>query len=284
MNYLQDQAPFMVAAIAVTITGGRAIRALPIQHFIERSFKTRLESIQQSTEWLSRQLDDIRKKMEDSNRALGEFQRTSGIADIDDNKNTFSEQLAELNRQRTIAQTERIQLGSVLNNVKEDSLPQIHANEVIQHLTQKLAETRAEFSQAQVIYGKNHPNLKKLQNQADELEVQLKKQRASILGGLKTSYSATRAREREIGSAMKKTTEELGQMAQYSALKKEAQANAELYNALFRRIKEAGISAGSKSSGIRIMDGARVLNQPTRPHRRPPRRRRPGRIRPGRPR
>jgi capsular exopolysaccharide synthesis family protein len=55
-------------------------------------------------------------------------------------------------------------------------------------------------------------------------------------------------------------------MAQYSALKKEAQTTSNLYNALYQKIKEAGISAGSKSSGIRIMDAARVLDRPTRPN------------------
>jgi succinoglycan biosynthesis transport protein ExoP len=238
--------------------------------YIEKSYKTRLEAIRQSTEWLSRQLDDVRKKMQDSNRALSEFQSKSGIADIDDNKNTFSEQLGELNRQRTQAQTERIRLGSVLNGVRgesPDALPEVHSSPVVQHLTQKLAEIQAEHSQSLVIYGPNHPNAKKLQKHADELESQLDHQRKSILGELRNSYAATHERERVINSEMKKTTEELNQMGQYSALKKEAQASAELYNALYRRIKEAGISAGSKSNGIRIIDGARVLDKPTRPNR-----------------
>jgi capsular exopolysaccharide synthesis family protein len=238
--------------------------------FIEKTYKTRLEAVKQSTEWLSRQLDDVRKKMEDSNRALSQFQSASGIADIDDNKNTFSEQLGELNRQRTLAQTERIRLGSVLRNVHGESpdvLPEVHSSPVIQNLTQKLAEVRAELSQSLVIYGNNHPNIKRLQKQGAELEAQIKSQRMSILGELKGSYTATQAREQAISGEMKKTTEELNQLGQYGALKKEAQASAELYNALYRRIKEAGISAGSKSNGIRIIDGARVLDQPSRPHR-----------------
>lgn len=56
-------------------------------------------------------------------------------------------------------------------------------------------------------------------------------------------------------------------MIQYMVLKNEAQANADLYNALFARLKEAGISAGLKSSNIRLVDQARVLDRPTRPSR-----------------
>ncbi len=56
-------------------------------------------------------------------------------------------------------------------------------------------------------------------------------------------------------------------MTQYAALKKEADANTQLYNNLFAKIKESGIAAESKSSPIRIVDRARVLDSPTRPHR-----------------
>jgi len=241
-----------------------------VQLFIEKSYKTRLEAIQQSTEWLSRQLDDVRKKMDDANRTLHEFQSASGIADIDDDKNTFSEQLGELNRQRTQAQTERIRLASVLKGVNGGSaemLPEVHSSPVIQNLTQKLAEVRADLSQSLVIYGPNHPNVRRLQKQAAELEAHIKSQRTSILGELKGSYIASQARERAITGEMKQTTEELNQLGQYIALKKEAQASAELYNALYQKIKEAGILAGSKSSGIRIIDAARVLDKPTRPRR-----------------
>ncbi|MCU1285414.1 MAG: hypothetical protein JWO13_1764 [Acidobacteriales bacterium] len=239
-----------------------------IQLFIERSYRTRLESIQQSTEWLSRQLDDVRQKMEASNRALGQFQSSTGIADLDDNRNTLSEQLGELNKQKAQAQTERIQIGSILNKVNAENaaeLPQAQSNPVVQNLTQKLAEVKAELSQSAVVYGKNHPNVKKLQNQSNELEAQLNAQRTSILGSLKTSYSASQTREQAISGAMKRATHEATQMARYSALKKEAQADVELYNALYRRIKEAGIAAGSRSSGIRIIDAGRVLDRPTRP-------------------
>ena len=50
-------------------------------------------------------------------------------------------------------------------------------------------------------------------------------------------------------------------------MKKQAQANSELYNTLYARVKEAGIAAASKSSNLRVVDEARVLDYPTRPNR-----------------
>jgi polysaccharide biosynthesis transport protein len=238
-----------------------------VRSFIDRTYQTRHKAIMESTEWLARQLDDIRTRMEQSNRALADFQRASGIADIDQNRSTFTEQMAELSRQRIQAQAERIQIESYLGRARGnfETLPQIQSNQVVQLLTQKLGETRAELAQSLAVYGKNHPNAKRLQNQVEELEAQIQLQRNAIVGQMETSYTAALSREQMIDSQLRGTARELGQLAQYTALKKEAQANTDLYNGLYSRVKEAGIAAASKSINIRVVDQARVLDTPTRP-------------------
>lgn len=239
-----------------------------VHAFIERTYQTRHDAIMESTQWLSRQLDDIRAKMEQSNRALADFQQVTGIADLDQNRSTFTENMAELSRQRTQAQAERIQIGAYLSKIKTgnlESLPQIQASQVIQQLTQRLAESRAELSNTRAVYGPNHPNTKKLQNQVDELQVQIKLQQDAILAQLQTTYAAAASRENSLAAELRGSTREVNQIAQYAALKKEAEANAALYNNLYSRIKEAGITAASKSSNIRVVDKARVLDVPTRP-------------------
>jgi len=239
-----------------------------VRTFIDRTYETRHAAIMESTAWLSKQLDDIRSNMERSNRELANFQQVSGIADVDQNRSTFTEQMGELSRQKTQAQAERIQIESYLRKVRNsnvESLPQIQSNQVVQILTQRLGETRAELSQALAIYGRQHPNVKKLQNQVDELESQIRLQQNAIVGQMETSYSAALTREQMIDSRLRGTAKELGQMARYTELKKDAQATADLYNTLYARVKEAGIVAASKSINIRIVDNARVLDSPTSP-------------------
>jgi polysaccharide biosynthesis transport protein len=238
--------------------------------FVEESYSARHDAIVKSTQWLSRQLDDIRKKMDESNQALADFQRTNAIAETGENRNTVAEEMTDLNRQLTQAQADRIQLQAFLAREQQtspDTLPQVRSNPVVQQMTQKLAEVRADLAQSEIIYGKNHPNIKKLQSQAHELEAQIASQRAAIVGELKTSYAAARAREQMMGGQISNMTRELNQMAQYNQLKKEAQVNTDFYNNLYAKVKEAGIAAASKSSNMRIIDLARVLDSPTRPHR-----------------
>ena len=77
-----------------------------------------------------------------STRALAAFQRETGIADVDVHKNTVSEQMAELGRQETLAQSERIQLESLFTTVTSpDAVADVQKSLVIQDLSKKLAET-----------------------------------------------------------------------------------------------------------------------------------------------
>jgi capsular exopolysaccharide synthesis family protein len=236
--------------------------------YVERMADARHEAITQSVDWLSQQLRDIRARMDDSNQALVEYQKTYNVADVDDNKSTFGEMLADLNKQRTQTATDRIQLEALLNRVHDenpDSLPQVHDSLLIQQLTEKLAEIKAELAQAHAIYGPNHPNVKRLENERDEQQKELDREKQGILQELKSSYAAAQAREQLVSRAVDATNRQMTLVAEYSALKREAQANTELYKSLYSKVEEAAISATSKSSNIRILDHARVLDRPTKP-------------------
>ncbi len=241
-----------------------------ISTYIDKYYKARYDAVMQSSEWLSRQLDDIRDKVRLSNQALAAFQKSTGIADIDDKQSTVMQSLLELNRQLAQAQGDRIQTEAYLGRAaagNTDSLPQIHDNPVIQSLTRDLNETDAELAQVRVSYGNQHPRVKTLRKKVEELQRELAAQKQTVVAQLKTSYAAAQSRERLLVGQLRDITGDMSQAAQYNALKKEAQANSDLYNALFARVKEAGIAAASRSSNIRVVDKAQILDEPTRPRR-----------------
>lgn len=242
-----------------------------VDGFIERDYRLRHAAILESSRWLQRQLDDIRKRMDDSNRALINFQKTTGAGADGANQSAFSEQMIDLSKQLTQVQTDRIQLQSYLNELSgrsAASLPQISNDPIIQELTKKLAGVRTEIAQARAIYGPNHPNLRKLQNEEDELQSQITQQRTAIMNDLRAGYTTAHTRERLMENQLQNASKQMVLLSEYNTLKRDADSNTQLYNALYQKIKEADIAAESKSSNIRMVDRARVLPYPTRPHRR----------------
>jgi capsular exopolysaccharide synthesis family protein len=235
--------------------------------FIEMTYAQRESGIAQRSTWLEEQLNDVRKNLDTSNRALADFQKQTGIADVDGTKNTVSEQMAELGRQETLAQTESIQLESLFKSVTDpDAVTDVQKSPVIQDLSKKLAETQVELKKDEVIYGSNHPLVKKLQNEEAELEAQLKTQTNLILRQMKTNYAAAQNRQHAIAAQVKTASGQLGQVARYNELKKDVETNTTLANDLYRRIKEAGITAGAHATDMEVVNQARVLDRPSRPN------------------
>jgi succinoglycan biosynthesis transport protein ExoP len=235
--------------------------------FIQMTYAQREADIAQRSSWLEVQLNDVRSNLDASMRALSAFQKETGIADVDGAKNTVSEQMAELSHQETLADSERIQLQSLFSTVSNpDALADVQKNLVVQDLSKKLAETQVELKKDEVIYGENHPNVRKLQNEVAELQHQLKIQTDLIMRQLKTSYAAAQTRQHAIAAEVKIASGQLGKVARYNELKKDVETNTTLANDLYRRIKEAGIEAGARATDMAIVDPARVLNRPTRPN------------------
>src|SRR5258707_5516553 len=97
-------------------------------NFVNTYYRSRHDAIMQSYQWIEHQLDDIRQKMEASNQALVSFQRSSGITDLDEQQNTFTQRVAELNRQLTQAEMDRVLYETFLSNAdlgEEDARPQV---------------------------------------------------------------------------------------------------------------------------------------------------------------
>ena len=241
-----------------------------IEQFIEREYEIRHRTITESTQWLSRELEDLRARMEQSRKEMADFQNQSGLADVDDNRSTYTQTVSRLNDDLLKAQADRIRLEALLRNagnLPPEALPQVDNDAEIQQLANKLAMARADLSQARVIYAKEHPNIKKLQSEINELEGQLNARRALIVKQLRLSYNVASANERMLANQIKTTTSSGAEMARYKALKKQAEVDADLYNSLYARVRESGIAAASKSSNIRIIDRARILDRPTSPNR-----------------
>src|SRR5437899_1669046 len=239
------------------------------RNFVDQYYRSRHDAIMQSYQWIERQLDDIRQKMEASNQALVRFQRSSGITDLDEQQNTFTQRVAELNRQLTQAEMDRVQYESFLSKARlgeEDSLPQVEDNQVILALKQKLAQAQADLSQGLAVYGPNHIKAKQLQSQVDDLRASLSTETQRVVGALKTNAVAAQSRQLEVGQRLDAMRKDLNKLAASSVLKKEAATNNDVYNKLYTSVKEASIAAASKSSNIQIVSKARVLENPTSPN------------------
>ncbi|HTR48138.1 MAG TPA: polysaccharide biosynthesis tyrosine autokinase [Verrucomicrobiae bacterium] len=245
-----------------------------ITKFIENDYKQRYNTTTQASEWLSSQLSGLYQKVIASNQAVSDYQRKFGLVEMDDRDVPLSQLMGEVNHQLSEAQAARIENEAYLRMIDAGQVayvPTIRDDKVYQDLLVRQGDLRTQLAQAKAVYGDENINVKKLQDQLEEVGKELGEQRARIVDGIRTAYSAAKEREELMLGNREKLRAQMvnvnSQLVGYRVLKSEAVANSDLYNTLQARLKEAGIYAGLGSSNIRVVGLAENLQSPTGPHR-----------------
>src|SRR5258705_2700273 len=243
-----------------------------IKNFIEQNFQSRYEATTRASTWLTDQLNELKIRVEKAEDARIAYERQNQIWALDDKQNVTTQRFGDLNKQLTDAQSERMRKQSLFEFAKAgdvDSVPQIRDNIAVQDLARKRSDINNQYADALNQYGPNFPKVQRLQAQLKELEAAADKEKKAVIARLESEYREARLREELLTKALDQPKTEVNQMSdrivQYSILKREAEANKALYDGLLTKLKEAGISAGLRSSNIRVVDPAMVPTYPARP-------------------
>jgi succinoglycan biosynthesis transport protein ExoP len=247
-----------------------------VRTFIEENFRTKYETVMQTSDWLSKELSDVQLKMETSEEKLVRYQKEHGILGIDEKQNIVTTKLDSLNANLTTAQNDRMQKEAdyrLAASGDPSVLIQVSNNTGIQSLLDKLQEKEADlneqYAQVTTAFGSAYPKTVELKNQLDQVRASMVIEQGRIREKIKNLYLAAVQREKLLQAAFdsqKKDANELNQSAiEFTSLKRDAESNRELYLSMLQRLKEAGVTAGLRSSNIRVVDFARVPLSPFKP-------------------
>jgi capsular exopolysaccharide synthesis family protein len=261
-----------------------------VNQYLDRTFKSRYDATLRAAQSISPRLAELQTTVKQSTDALLDFQKKHEGAQLGsaapmatDGTSTFASassgnpvatRVSELNQQLTQAMGERLQFESYIKQIKSgsvDSLPQMRDNVLIQGLTSRLVDSRAQLAQALGVYGTNNPQVRKLELESEEISKHLDTERGRIASQIESAYSSAQNREQLIRNTLRDMKGELDRsnsdVVQYDAMKREADANANLYTTLSSRTKELALSGSLSSSNIRVLDEARAPVKPDGPHR-----------------
>ena len=91
----------------------------------------------------------------------------------------------------------------------------------------------------------------------------------TMVGSVEEDFNTARQQLELLQEALDKQKTEANELAeklvQYHILEHDAESNKQLYDSLLQKLKEAGITAGLRSSNIRVVDPALAPATPARP-------------------
>ncbi len=243
-----------------------------LQNFIDLNYRTRYESAKRASDWLEEQLNDFKSRVEKSEDARLAYERQNQIWTVSEGQDLSTQKLSDLNKQLTAAQAERMNDEASYVMVKDgqlDALPAVQQNSVIQDLTKQQNLLRDQYAAALSKYGPNYPTVRRIRAQLTSVAKSLDQAKQEVAREIVTQYHTAQQREDLLTKALdqqeQSANDQAQKMVQYNILKREAETNKQLYVSLLEKLKEAGLSAGMRSSNLRIVDPAMVPPAPARP-------------------
>lgn len=252
--------------------------------YMDFNIESKFDATQQAREWLEKQLEEMKGRVERAEEALNKYAAQNGIIFLTEGagpqakdvngQSIVTRKLSELSTHLVQATSDRIMKESLYREVEqgdEESVTPVLGSPLIQALKKDYVNAEAEYSQLSKVYKSDYPKMVRLKEQLTQLKSRIDLETKKTVGGIKRDYGAALKRENYLKSVLDKyKTEALNlneKMVQYQILKREAETNRELYNGLLQRLKETGISASLTASNILVLDRAEIPRGPHKPKR-----------------
>jgi capsular exopolysaccharide synthesis family protein len=243
-----------------------------VSSYAERNFRVSYDSASQVSNWLSRQMDDLKLKANDAQEKLAAMQKQRGLIGVDETDNIVTDKLKELDEQLTTAESDRI-VKEARYRISRSGNPELIASAVpeptLQVLRSQQAQLRVDYARLSTKFGEGYPKLAELGNEMAQVDNAIKAELKNLAGRYQNEYLAAADTEKMLRAKVedqKQKAFDLNQgAAQYAILKHEVDATQSLYETLQLKLQQAGIVAGLASANIGVVEPGQVPSEPIDP-------------------
>lgn len=242
-----------------------------VDNYTDYNFREKYDATRQAAGRMEQQLDELKAKVEKSQRDLLDYQRQHAIVDVGEKESVVEQRLAQMSGDLSQAQNDRIEKEAQFRQVQSNpgQVSAIAQNDLLQKLQEKNADLRGQYVEALHQYGPNYPKVGRLQQEVADSEAQIKAERERVVEHIRNDYLAAKRREQLLTQAVTEQKVQLGDfnrlLIQHNLLKGEYQTNQQLYQRLLEHLKDATVSAGLRSTNVHIVDAALSPTVPVRP-------------------
>lgn len=254
--------------------------------FIASSLVRRFESSRYARQYLQEQLGLAKQRLEKSEKESIAYARSAGLLDTNQlapaDKSADGDvrpvgslttsNLVQINQELIAARAARIEAQQKWQQASSTpllSLPEVQADPSIQNLLQERAGKRAEIAENSERHREDFPAMRQATARLKELDVQIDVLARNIRSATRERYEVARGREDalagQVASLRGETLSEQSRAVRYNLLKRETDANRQMYDALLQRARQLNASAGVTDNNLSILDRAELPELPIAP-------------------
>lgn len=264
--------PVMSASIANSLA----------ENFIQSNLTRRFEAAAYARQFLQNRLNQVRGKLEESERKAVEYAQQQGLVKIDSGtgeagsqRSLIASQLSELSSQLTLARAARVQAEAQYRAGTTGSIAaQSLLNSTLNQLRGQRAELLGQLSKLQSDFGAEYPTVVALKSQIGELDRQIAREQSRVgssvtqdLGGrYRQALAAERSLQSKVDALKGDLLGEQSRSIQFNIIQRDVDTNRALYEALLQRFKEIGVAGGVGTNNVSIVDRALPSASPSSPN------------------
>lgn len=252
------------------------------EYYILFSRQAMNEPTDEARDWLATQIDDLRRKVVESEAAVERFRAEAGIfrgaqAKLD------NEELSSLNSQIILASAARSEAEAKAASIREllkttgtvDTSADVLGSPLIQRLREQQVQLTRSKAELSTIYLDNHPRIIAVNRELEDLNRQLRSEAFKVVERLEQDARVAAAREaslrQNLDALKQQTNESSADDVRLRELEREAAANRSLLESFLVRYTDANARRdASAQPGLgRIISAAGVPSTPSFPKKGP---------------
>lgn len=248
--------------------------------YLEDQQRSKMTSIQSADQSISGQLDNLAKKVQESENAVQAYRDANHIVTPGGAQSTVvSQQLIDLNTQLTSARTDVIEKQSKLGRVTSlagnpsalETVPEVMASPAYVSLRDRQATLQQQAVEMSGQFGENHPAMLDIKAKLKDIDRQIARQVQAVAHELQNSLESSKAREASLSASLAQLEQRnQGQDAtsiKLRELERDAQSNRGVYETFLGRYKEISAQGAIQQPDGRVLSPATVPEQSFFPNR-----------------
>ncbi|MBW1806141.1 MAG: GumC family protein [Deltaproteobacteria bacterium] len=251
---VEDHDPVMVRDIANAV----------VKIYIEFNITNRLKYSQNTLSWMSDQLYEVKKILEDSEQAFLAYKQEQKLFSVEGKQKVIAQKIADFNDSYLEARNKRLTLDAKLAELRrsfQEKGDTLHArslinNTLIDNLYSQLLDLDVELSRLSKVYRPKHPKVvqikTKIENTSKKLKQEIGKEMESMAAERAVLLSREKVLQKTIldfeNDALNTNKKEL----KYTIFQRNVETNQKLYDTLLSKVKEANITGNIDASNLRV--------------------------------
>jgi uncharacterized protein involved in exopolysaccharide biosynthesis len=268
----QSRDPDLAARVANSIADG----------YLIMQQDARQQQAKAAGQWLSGNIDSLRKKVADAESRVEDFRSKSSLFIGTNNTSLSNQQLGEINTQlsnaralKSDAESKAKLIRNMLQSGKPIEASEVLNSELIRRLSEQRVTLRAQLAEQSSTLLPGHPRIKELKAQIADLDTQVREEAGKISRSLENDARIASGRVEGLNNSLdqlkKQATSTNGDDVKLRAMEREAKAERDLLESYLARYREATTreNIDAAPSDGRIISRAIVSNTPAYPKKLP---------------